>query len=146
MKTQIILLIAIFTLIISSCGTKKVVNDNMLYNTTWELEYISGPRIAFEGLFPDKKPYISFDKETSEVRGNNSCNGYTAKYTLNESAISFGEPGPTTMMYCGEGEKVFVNMMEKINQYGFDEEGKLTLMLNDVPMMRFKKKLNDETN
>ncbi|HYH56091.1 MAG TPA: META domain-containing protein, partial [Anseongella sp.] len=72
---------------------------NQLFDTTWELEYISGPRIAFEGLFPDKKPRISFDKTTSEVSGHNSCNGYSAKYTLNGPGISFGEPGPTTMMY-----------------------------------------------
>lgn len=145
MKTKTILLLAIFMSIISSCAPKKDMKDNMLYNITWELEYISGPRIAFEGLFPDKKPYISFDKETSEVKGNNSCNGYTAKYTLDGSSLSFGEPGPTTMMFCGEGEKIFLNMMKKINKYSFDSEGKLNLLLNDVPMMRFKKLIN-ETN
>lgn len=139
MKTQASLVIITVVLIISSCATTKNMDGNKLFNTTWELEYISGPRIAFDGLFPDKKPYISFNKATSEVSGNNSCNGYSAQYTLDGTRISFGEPGPTTMMYCGEGEKQFLNMMKKINNYNFDKEGKLNLMIDDVPMMRFKK-------
>ncbi|MDC7999845.1 META domain-containing protein [Aequorivita todarodis] len=123
-----------------ACGSKKEVNSSeQLYGTTWQLEYMSGPRIAFDGLFPNKKPEITFNKATSEVTGNNSCNGYSAKYTLNGKSISFGEPGPTTMMYCGEGEPQFLNMMKKINGYSFDADGKLNLMIGEVPMMRFKK-------
>jgi hypothetical protein len=42
---------------------------------------------------------------------------YTAAdYTLIDDAISFGEPGPTTMMFCGEGEKSILDMMRKINK------------------------------
>ncbi len=136
MKTIQILLVAIFSLVLASCATTK--NDR-LYNATWELEYISGPRIAFDGLYPDKKPQITFNKETMRAQGNNSCNGYSANYTLDRNSISFGEPGPTTMMYCGDGEVVFLNMMKKINKYSFDSEGKLNLMLDDIPMMRFRK-------
>ena len=142
MKTKTTLLITIFALFIVSCATRKHVTKEELSNTTWELEYISGPRIAFNGLYPDKKPKVYFDKETNKVNGNNSCNAYTADYTLTGNSISFGEPGPTTMMFCGEGEKVFLNMMKKINKYGFDQGGKLNLMIDDVPMMRFKKAEN----
>ncbi|MCB0457546.1 MAG: META domain-containing protein [Flavobacteriaceae bacterium] len=137
MKTKQVLLIAIFSFLIVSCATTK--NDK-LYNSTWELEFISGPRIAFGGLFPDKKPYIAFNKETHTVEGNNSCNGYLTDYTIEGNSISFGEPGPTTMMYCGDGEQVFLNMMKKIDKFSFDEKGKLNLMIGDVPMMRFHKK------
>ncbi|HNQ27446.1 MAG TPA: META domain-containing protein [Aquaticitalea sp.] len=136
MKTIQILLVAIFSLVLASCATTK--NDR-LYNATWELEYISGPRIAFDGLYPDKKPQITFNKETMRAQGNNSCNGYSANYTLDRNSISFGEPGPTTMMYCGDGEVVFLNMIKKINKYSFDSEGKLNLMLDEIPMMRFRK-------
>ncbi|MBU3821525.1 META domain-containing protein [Flavobacteriaceae bacterium XHP0103] len=123
---------------IIGCQSSKSLADK-LYNTTWELEYIPGPRIAFNGLFPNKKPQITFNKDTNNVEGNNGCNGYLADYTLNENNISFGEPGPTTMMYCGEGEKVFLKTMKQVNKFRFDEEGKLNLMLDDVDMMRFKK-------
>lgn len=138
MKNFSFLIIIIFTFTLSSCATKKDLKNNPLYNTTWVLEFMSGPRIAFDGLFPDKKPHISFDKATSVVSGNNSCNGYSAKYDLQVQDISFGEPGPSTMMYCGEGEQQFLSMMKKINKYSIDKDGKLILMINEVPMMRFK--------
>ena len=51
-----------------SCN-RSASSANELYGTTWELEYISGPRIAFEGLFPEKKPQITFDQETQKVSG-----------------------------------------------------------------------------
>ena len=139
MKRQTALLVALIALSILSCATQKNFTNKTLYETTWELEYISGPRIAFDGLYPDKKPEISFDKTTKKVNGNNSCNGYSADYAITDNSISFGDPGPTTMMFCGEGEKVFLNMMKKINTFSFDQNGKLNLMIDDVPMMRFKK-------
>ncbi len=139
MKIKVLKTLVVLAIISYACSsTKKPASEN-LYNATWELEYISGPRIAFEGLFPDKKPQIAFNKETQKAEGNNSCNGYSADYTLNGDAISFGEPGPTTMMFCGDGEKVFLNTMKKVNKFSFDADGKLNLMIDNVSMMRFKK-------
>lgn len=134
------MIIAVFvTALASSCnGTKKDSAEN-LFGHTWELEYLSGPRIAFDGLFTMKKPQITFNKENQKVEGNSGCNGYSAAYTLDETAISFGDPGPTTMMYCGEGESHFLNAMEKVNRFAIDKDGKLNLMIDDVPMLRFKK-------
>lgn len=144
MKMQSILYVAI-TFMLFACGsTNDTSKKQSLYGATWQLEYMSGPRIAFDGLFPDKKPEITFDEATNQVSGNNSCNGYTASYSfkgiaMDGTSISFGDPGPTTMMYCGEGEQQFLNMMKKINAYGFDADGKLLLKISEVPMMRFKK-------
>ena len=121
-------------------ATQRTSDDNTsgaLYDTAWELEYLSGPRIAFQGLFPDKKPLIRFDATTQQVTGTTGCNGYSASYTLENHTISFGEPGPTTMMYCGEGEKYFLNTLQKVNTYTIDAEGKLNLMIDEVSMMRF---------
>lgn len=128
----------------TSCGSKKTDTnpvtgtDGNLYAHTWQLEYISGIRIAFEGLFPDKKPHITFDENENIVRGDAGCNGYSATYTKEADRIAFGDPGPSTMMYCGEGEQYFLNMMKKVNRYNVDSDGKLNLMIDDVPMMRFK--------
>ncbi len=142
MKNNALLFVSLLVLFISSCTTvKNNKNTDNLSNTTWELEYISGPRIAFEGLYPDKKPQITFNTATHEVSGSSSCNGYMAKYTSNGKAISFGEPGPTTMMFCeGGGEQVFLEMMKKVNNYSIDNAGKLNLNIDAVPIMRFKKK------
>ena len=139
MKNQNLFLVFALLLIFTSCtSTKKMASEN-LYNTTWELDYISGPRIAFTGLYPDKKPRITFNKSTQKVEGNNSCNGYSATYTLKDDTISFGEPGATTMMYCGEGEKVFLNTIKKVNKYEIDASNNLNLMIDDITMLRFKK-------
>lgn len=136
MKKTYTILTSIIVLIITSCATTK---NAELYKTSWELEYISGTKIAFQRLYPNKKPTITFNKEMHKVQGNNSCNGYSANYTIKDSSIYFSEPGPSTMMYCGEGEKTFLNMMEKVNRYNFDDNGKLNLMLDDVTVLRFKK-------
>lgn len=123
-----------------SCGSHEKSSEAALYGHTWELDYISGPRIAFDGLFPDKKPHITFQKEEQVVEGNNGCNGYRANFTLEGQKITFGDPGPTTMMYCGEGEQVFLRTMKKVSSFRINSEGKLELVMDDIPMMRFKKK------
>lgn len=122
---------------LGSCGATKKMNEQ-LYGTTWQLDYISGPRIAFEGLFPDKKPQITFDRATGQVSGNAGCNGYRADYTVNGAALSFGAPGPATLMFCeGGGEKQFLGMMQKVKAYNIDEAGRLNLLYDGIPMLRF---------
>ena len=124
-------------LLFAACGGTKPTGTETLYGQTWELEYLSGPRIAFEGLFPDKKPQISFEKGISEAIGNSGCNGYRAPFELNGQQIQFGEPGPSTLMYCGDGENHFRNIIRKVDGWRLTEEGKLELLLGDIPMMRF---------
>ncbi|MBR9855402.1 MAG: META domain-containing protein [Algicola sp.] len=136
MKTSIMLLF-LTVLLAKSCSDIKS-SEEELYGHTWELEYISGPRIAFEGLFPKKRPQLTFDKESGKVTGTDSCNGYSASYKVVESSMSFGEPGPTTMMFCGGSERQFLKMMAKIDSYSL-EDGKLNLLVGEIPMMRFKK-------
>lgn len=139
MKKNYILISTFLVLVIGSCTTTKNTNSNDLYDSLWELEYISGTRIAFNGLYPERKPVISFNKATGKITGNNSCNGYNADFTIKGDNIDIGEPGPTTMMYCGDGEQQFLNMMEKINSISIDKESKLNLMIGEIPMMRFRK-------
>lgn len=139
MKKSIFIMAATLLLTAVSCATTMNSANNQVGTDPWELEYITGPRIAFEGLYPDKKPMITFDAAGKTVRGNSGCNGYSTTYTMSGNKISFGEPGISTMMYCGDGEVVFRNTMKEINRYQIDAEGKLNLMMNDVVMMRFKK-------
>jgi heat shock protein HslJ len=139
MKKNYILISTFLVMVIGSCTSTKKASNNDLYNSLWELEYISGTRIAFNGLYPDRKPVISFNKATGKITGNNSCNGYSADFTIKGDNIDIGEPGPTTMMFCGDGEQQFLKMMKKINTIGIDKEGKLNLMIGEIPMMRFRK-------
>ena len=106
---------------------------------TWELNYISGPRIAFEGLYPDKKPFIRFNFADKSIMGNTSCNGFSSKYTLKGNTIHFGD-GLKTMMYCeGGGEETFMKMLKKVNKFA-QNDNTLTFMIDDVAVMRFGKK------
>lgn len=139
MKTLKILSFVLVAFVLSACATSKNTSADALYGSTWEMNYISGPRIAFEGLYPDKKPKIMFNKETGKVEGNNSCNGYSADFKVDANTISFSEPGMSTMMFCGQGENVFLSTIKKINKYKIDQNGELNLMIDEVPMMRFKK-------
>lgn len=131
---------------IGSCSSTKHADSvpvqkesTALYNATWELEYISGIQMAFEDLFPDKKPELKFDSTGNMVRGHAGCNGYSAMFTTNGSEISFSNPAPSTLKYCGKGEPQFIETMKEINRYSIDTEGKLNLMINGVPLMRFHK-------
>ena len=122
-----------------ACTTSKSLVNEEFFNVIWELEYLSGPKIPFEKLFEQRRPQITFNNSSKMVEGNSGCNGYRASYNIVGQQISFGEPGPTTRMYCGEGESFFLNIIQKIDHYEFDNEGKLNLVTDDVPLMRFKK-------
>ncbi|CAM4421564.1 Heat shock protein HslJ [Pedobacter westerhofensis] len=141
MKFKTILFFLALTLFICACSTlQNTKTGNSLSNAIWELEYISGSRIAFDGLYPNKKPKITFNTKTNGVSGTSGCNGYSAKYTSNGKTISFGHPGPTTMMFCeGGGEQTFLKMIEKVDNYSIDSDGKLILNNGEVLIMRFKK-------
>jgi hypothetical protein len=44
------------------------------------------------------------------------------------------------MIYCeGGGEETFLKMLGKVNRFAFDREGKLLLLADDIPLLRFKK-------
>lgn len=112
----------------SSCATSKISKDNILFNTRWELESMSNLGSDFEELFSQKIPYLRFNYAENTVSGNNGCNGYSAQYVIDNQSIKFGEPGPSTKMYCGEGESKFLEAMEKIDAYKIGAGGKLILM------------------
>ena len=92
MKIEHNLIALLFAIALAACSTSKKTTNDQLFDKTWELEYLSGPRIAFEGLYPEKKPTITFSKASKMVAGNNSCNGYATNFTLEGKSISFGKP------------------------------------------------------
>ncbi len=107
---------------------------------TWELDYISGPRIAFEGLYPDKKPTIQFDVEKGRITGNGSCNNYNGSVKIDGNNILFGAIASTKMM-CPhiQGEDLYFQTLKKINKFDVQDD-QLTFIMDDIAMMRFKKK------
>lgn len=146
MKYFKLILPLFFVYMLFSCGSAKNADSfpiqkdsNILYDKTWQLEYVSGIDTNVNDLFPEKKPELTFDPIGNMVRGNAGCNGYSATFTKNGDEISFSDPGPATLMYCGEGEPQFLEIMKQINRYSVDGDGKLNLMVDDIPAMRFHK-------
>jgi heat shock protein HslJ len=141
---KIILLTTFFCLTFLACNsTQSTMKTTASLEGTWELNYITGPRIAFDGLYPDKKPTITFDLKENKVAGNNSCNQYFGTLKVDGSKINFKDAkmGMTMMACPGEGEKVYMNTLEKIDSYSISEDGKtLNFIMGDIAMMRFEKK------
>lgn len=105
----------------------------------WELIYISGPRIAFEGLYPHKKPTLSLSLEDHKAHGNSSCNNYNTSFSLDGKNISFSDPMSTKMACEGMGESTFFNTLKKVDAYDL-VDGKLELSMDGIAIMRFAKK------
>ena len=107
----------------------------------WDLTYISGKKIAFKGLFPDKIPLMVFTEgKNDEVNGNAGCNSFLSKILLlNDHGISIAQPLAMTLMACtGEGEKTFLETLQLVNKYEVSND-KLTFFQNDIPLMIFVK-------
>lgn len=141
---KIILALSLLGLTFLACNsTQSTMKKTASLEGTWELNYITGPRIAFDGLYPDKKPTIIFDLKQNKVAGNNSCNQYFGTLKVEGNTINFKDAkmGMTMMACPGEGENVYMKTLEKIDSYSISEDGKtLNFLMGDIAMMRFEKK------
>lgn len=143
MKRVAILVLAVISTL-SACNTLKnaveASSDLSKLGGTWELEYISGPRIAFNGLYPGNKPNMVFDIQAKRVSGNSSCNSFSGKLIADDTSINFNEPMISTKMACpGEGEAIFFETLKKVNKYTITGDTTLNFLMGDISIMRFKK-------
>lgn len=141
-RTTLIVLTVIGTL--SSCNTLKntveASSDLSKLEGNWELNYISGPRIAFNGLYPGKKPAITIDLLEKRINGTTSCNTFFGKLAADDTSINFNEPMAMTKMACpGEGENIFLNNLKKVNKYTVSGDTVLNFMMGEITIMKFKK-------
>jgi len=136
----------LFSLIILSffaCNSSKKAtgSDPASLDGTWTLNYISGPRIAFDGLYPNKKPQIVFSSQDKRVSGNTGCNSFSGPLVADGSKINFDQPMALTKMACpGEGETVFFETLKKVSSWSVSGGNTLNLIMGDVAVMRFSKK------
>lgn len=130
-------------------STQSTMKTTISLEGTWQLNYITGPRIAFDGLYPNKKPTITFDLAANRVSGNNSCNQYFGALKVEGNTINFNDAkmGMTSMACPGEGENFYMKTLEKIDSYSISEDGKtLNFIMGDIEMMRFEKVSIDTHN
>ena len=108
-------------------------------NGTWEVDYISGPRIAFDGLYPNKKPTITFNFPDTVATGNSSCNNFRSTIKIEGNNIKFGMPASTRMACPGAGESTFFKTLESINTFSISGNT-LNLIMGDIAVMRLQRK------
>lgn len=137
---RVIVFLVFFCLSFISCTTSKTAVKTVSLEGTWELDYITGPRIAFDGLFPNKKPTIAFNLQDNKITGNNSCNQYFGALIMDGAKIDFKEAKiGMTMMACeGKGDSLYMETLNKIESYTITDDGKtLNFLVGNVVMMRF---------
>lgn len=133
-------------LTLSKGGTKVLAHfERIEENTTrhalngsWQVDYISGIRIAFDGLYPDKKPEIHFNLPETKATGHSSCNSFSTNFHLDGSNIRFEYPASTRMFCPGEGESTFFSILKKINKFSISDNV-LNLNMDDITLIRLKK-------
>lgn len=118
-------------------------SETHVLNGTWEVDYLSGTRIALDGLFPNKKPTISFDLPSTKATGNSSCNNYNISFTISDNKIKFGAPMSTKMACEGGGEAAFFKTLETVTQYSVSGNT-LNLIMGDVAVIRLTNKRNTD--
>lgn len=122
--------------VIARLEESNAVPDELAGN--WELFYITGRRIAFEGLYPEKKPFIRFQQGNADFSANTSCNSLMGSYKGGKKGELF-DLGAMTLMACpGEGEQVFVDELKKVDAYLVSGDT-LTFLSKDIPTMKFSK-------
>lgn len=137
---KITVLMAFICMAFISCGTSKTPVKEASIDGTWELKYITGPKIAFDGLFPNKKPTITFDLKENKIKGNNSCNQYFGALIIDGAKINFKDAKiGMTMMACeGNCDSLYMETLNKIESYTITDNGKtLNFLMGSVVMMQF---------
>ena len=140
MKNQIFICTLILFTAVSCKSSKNSISKDIdkLEGATWELVYLTGPRISFEGLFPKERPTLIFNLEENSIGGSTSCNAYSSKITIEGNKISINDP-IATMRFCkGGGEQAFTKLFSKIESYKVMNET-LSFYMDDIELMRFKK-------
>lgn len=137
---KIITFILITLSTLTACNTMKQNSSSEKLTGNWELNYITGVRIAFNSLYPNAKPSLNFEAPFKEASGNTSCNAFSTSMELNGNKMIISQPGAMTMRFCeGEGEKRFLDMLKKVTAYSV-EGTTLTLLQDDLAVMKFIKK------
>ncbi len=116
----------------------QVVLKSNTLNGKWRLNYITGPRITFDGLYPNTKPFMVFDTSKLQVTGGTGCNNFTGTFQRQGDSIHFS-PLATTMMNCtdgGQGESVFVGTLDKVSHYRISGDT-LWFRFKKIEAMRF---------
>lgn len=115
-------------------GCGNYINDRYKLHDFWTVHSLNGTEVNPEDTL-QKEPALQFDLAASKVYGNTGCNQLNGgKLTVQEDSLSFG-PMVTTKMACPgtmELEKEFLDALNNVNGYDFDNEDLLLLQDDDT--------------
>lgn len=115
--------------------------DSTKLNGTWVLRQITGMPGNFDSLYANKTPQMIFDVTAKTVTGNTGCNNFSGELDAVGARISFVKPMAMTKMFCpGDAEPVFLNNLQKITSYRITNDTALSLLADELEIMRFVKK------
>jgi heat shock protein HslJ len=137
---KIVLFVFFVCIVFFSCASSKTVVKETSIEGTWELKYIIGPTIAFNDLFPEKKPTITFNLKENKITGNNSCNQYFGALIMDGVKIDFKDAklGMTMMSCQGNGDSLYMDALNNVESYTITEDGKtLNFLIGNIVTMRF---------
>ena len=111
-KIVTIVMVTIFTLGITSCGTsqnnfdsKKATSEKImstLNNTSWSLKRLDVQNRDFVPTDEQKELVLSF--QDNNYGASDGCNGQGGEFNVSDNKVSF-DKGMSTMRYCGEEMK-----------------------------------------
>jgi heat shock protein HslJ len=142
---QVLLLLVVFVALFSSCRVfkkhSKPADPLLQLEGEWNLNFISGPRIAFDGLYPEKKPEIRFDIAEHRMSGFAGCNSFNGSFNASKYHISFANEIALSRMICTnmQGESTFMDLLRSIDNWSV-QGNLLYLNAGPVMMMRFERK------
>lgn len=146
MKMPALIIFSIALLIASCSSAKKTTQQPSAAAQTspnltgsWELDLIPYPNGTLDQLYPDRKPTITFDEATLSFNTFTGCNTARGKLVKDGNKIDFSGNRIMTRMACvGDGEKIFLDNLEKINRFSIAADGKsLTFIRGDIALMHF---------
>lgn len=115
-------------------------NTSMKLNGSWELADIPGARVSVAGMYPNKKPIITFDVNDNKFVGNTSCNNFSGLLVVYGNKVSFNKSMAMTKMACdGEGESTFVESLKKIDTFTINGDNTLSLNAGGIETLRMVK-------
>jgi len=151
MKNTVLFTVIIFIAAIASCSNSKkttaanagtiIISDENKLNGNWQLTNITDAKIAFDVLFPNKKPTLIFKLPSINISGNGGCNGYGGEVKIEGNNINFSKIIHTMMACDGiNGENQFFRTLESATAYRIDADTNLILLKAGVSVMQFVKK------
>ena len=130
----------------SSNETSELKTENQKANLIdgyWEMDYMQpGPK-PLDSLYPKGMPSMTINSEKSQISGMTGCNNFNGELKISGKDFKLSENLALTRKMCPdmEGQKAFLNNLEKVDSYSVSNKGRtLNLIMGDMAIMRFQRK------